>query len=1113
MPDSYQILVQKLDEFIRKYYKNLLIRGAIYSLASIFIFYILIVILEYLGHFGVIIRSLLFYLFIITNTAILVLFFIKPLLKLYRIGKIISHEQAAQIIGAHFGEVKDKLLNTLQLKQMADLNKENSNLIEAGINQKIALLQPIPFHIAIDFKKNKKYLKFVFIPFLMLVFFITASPTLLTAPTNRLLHHATFFEREAPFQFVILNKSLRAVQQEDFLLEVKITGDEVPENIFIESEGIEYQLNKENTVLFQYVFKNIQKNTKFKLKAEPFYSKEYEIIVLPMPMVIDFDMYLTYPSYIQKKEEKISNTGDLVIPEGTQIKWEFRTKDAEEIRISFPEKKINIKSESENQFIYTSILNNSQQYSIIPLNRFMENKDSLSYSIQVIPDAYPTIKIHEFSDTVDFEKQYFKGMIKDDYGFSKLTFNYRIHETASDSGRIVMKTISMNPALSQQEFYYMTDFNEISNEPGTEISYYFEIWDNDAIHGSKVTRSQQMIYKVPSLEEIENKTTESNEQIKNELTESITQAKKLQKEIEKLNKNLTDKKTLSWQEKKQLQEVLESRKALQDKIALIQKENETKSSLEGKYKEENEALLKKQEELNKLFNELMTDEMKELFKKIEEMLDKLDKNKVNEILDKMKLSTKDLEKQLDRNLELFKQLEFEKKMNDMINKLDKLSEKQEKLSEKTQEAKTDKNEALKKEQDELSNDFQEIRKELDSLNKINEALENPNKLENTDTEEKNIEQEMQNSSNSLNENKNKKAAQSQKNAAAKMKELSQKYEEMQKEMEKEKMGEDINTLREILENLVKASFDQEEIMNHVSETKVTDPKYVDLIKDQKKLMEDVQMIEDSLTALSKRQIQIESFVNMEISKINDNMTKAMEFLNARTPSSGKIKQQAAMSSINTLALMLSETLSDMQQQMMSNKSGIGSCSKPGSNQKPGSGKPSFKSLKEMQEMLNKQLEGLKNGKDPNGESGQKSMSEQLAKLAAQQEAIRKQLQELADELKKEGNPNTGSLNALQKEMEKTESDLVNKIINNETIKRQKDILTRLLESEKAEKERDLSEKRESNEAKNENFSNPSLFLEYKSIKIKEVELLKTVPPSLKYFYKNKVNEYFCTFEE
>jgi hypothetical protein len=141
------------------------------------------------------------------------------------------------------------------------------------------------------------------------------------------------------------------------------------------------------------------------------------------------------------------------------------------------------------------------------------------------------------------------------------------------------------------------------------------------------------------------------------------------------------------------------------------------------------------------------------------------------------------------------------------------------------------------------------------------------------------------------------------------------------------------------------------------------------------------------------------------------------------------------------------------------------------------------------------------------------MSEELAKLAAEQAAIRKQLQELEEELKKEGQTNTGGLNGIQNKMEQTETDLVNKIINNETIKRQKEILTRLLESEKAQKERELDEKRESHEAKNENISNPSKILEYNSIKLKEVELLKTVPPSLKSFYKSKVNEYFYNFED
>jgi hypothetical protein len=76
------------------------------------------------------------------------------------------------------------------------------------------------------------------------------------------------------------------------------------------------------------------------------------------------------------------------------------------------------------------------------------------------------------------------------------------------------------------------------------------------------------------------------------------------------------------------------------------------------------------------------------------------------------------------------------------------------------------------------------------------------------------------------------------------------------------------------------------------------------------------------------------------------------------------------------------------------------------------------------------------------------------------------------------------------------------------MKRQQEILTKLLESEKAEREREQDEQRKSNEAKNQNFSNPSQFLEYKRLKEKELELLNTVSPNLTPYYKEKVNEYF-----
>ena len=132
-------------------------------------------------------------------------------------------------------------------------------------------------------------------------------------------------------------------------------------------------------------------------------------------------------------------------------------------------------------------------------------------------------------------------------------------------------------------------------------------------------------------------------------------------------------------------------------------------------------------------------------------------------------------------------------------------------------------------------------------------------------------------------------------------------------------------------------------------------------------------------------------------------------------------------------------------------------------------------------------------------------SEQLAKMAAQQEALRRQLMQMMDQMKNKGQNPGGNLADM---MEQTEKDIVNKAITQETMKRQEDILTKLLESEKAEREREQDEKRKSNEAKNENLSNPSQFLEYKRMKEKELELLNTVPPSLTPFYKEKVNNYF-----
>jgi bisphosphoglycerate-dependent phosphoglycerate mutase len=87
------------------------------------------------------------------------------------------------------------------------------------------------------------------------------------------------------------------------------------------------------------------------------------------------------------------------------------------------------------------------------------------------------------------------------------------------------------------------------------------------------------------------------------------------------------------------------------------------------------------------------------------------------------------------------------------------------------------------------------------------------------------------------------------------------------------------------------------------------------------------------------------------------------------------------------------------------------------------------------------------------------------------------------------------------------------MISDQTLRRQDEILSRLLESEKAERERDKDEQRKSDEAKNTFQRNPAEFEEYKRSKLKEMELLRTVPPSFNPYYKQKVSDYFQSLEK
>lgn len=1122
--NNYDLLISKLDEFVRKYYKNKLIRGAIYCASLLLLSYLSVTLLEYFGNFGIVVRTVLFYGFILSAFVVIGFWVVIPLTKLYRLGKIISHQQAAIIIGQHFNHINDKLTNVLQLKEnAANNNQGSSQLIEAAINQKISELKPIFFSSAIDLKQNKKYLKYALTPLLIILALMIASPKVLTESTKRIVAHETYFEKQSPFTFNIENDNLKAIEQQDFELKVKVTGTEIPDVAYIVINNNQYRLDKSDKLHFSYLFKNIPKSITFKLFADGFYSKEYTLEALPNPSLLSFNVHLDYPGYLQKKSEELQNTGDLIIPAGTKVTWSFYTKNTEELGLKFKEQIVPVKKVGENNFRYSQSFHQNEGYSINTSNNFIKGKDAVSYTIEVVPDAYPSINVEERPDSNSSKHIYFKGEIKDDYGFYDVSFAYKKFNadssiTASKEKKI---QIPINKQSTQDNFFYHWDLNKLDLQMGDSYEYYFEVRDNDALNGYKIARSQKMVYKAPTMKELAAQAEKENQKIKNELSASVQQAKDLQREMNEINKKLIEKKNLNFDEIKKMRDLIEKQKDLQDRVEQIQKENKQNQEKQNEFKNPDEQLLEKHRQLEELMKNILSEEMKEKLKELEKLLEKLDKEKTQDALEKLNMDTKDMEKELDRTLEIFKKMEVEQKMDDIVKNIDKLSEEQKQLSEKT-ENKQESAEELQKQQEELNKKFEDLKKEMEDLEKKNAELEDPLSLPDTKKQKEEIEKDMKDSKEQLNQKQNKKASKSQKNAAQKMDEMSMQMKMAQKE--NEDTSEDEQALRQILENLLSVSFTQEALMNNVKSVDRMNPQYLKMVQEQKKIKDDAKMIEDSLFALSKRQPKIQSYVNREIADVNSNMAKALNYMEARNIGEAASRQQYVMTAINNLALLLSESLQQMQQQNQQNKNskpGSGSCSKPGGAGK----KPSMSKMKSMQDQINKQIEKLKEqmakeksqqgekgkekGKDKPG--GQGGMSESLAKLAAQQEALRRELQKAADQIEKDGKQGNGGLKKIAEEMEKTENDLVNKMISQETLRRQQDILTRLLEAEKAERERELDEKRESQEQKNEIFRNQNEFFEYNMLKQKEAEMLQTIPPSLNQFYKNKVNEYFNNF--
>ena len=1124
MAQNSKTLIQHIQEFRRKFYFNKILRGSIFLLLIFSSLLFVGILGEGLLGFSSSVRTGFMGVMGLAFLGVLGVMVLWPLSKLANLTKTISDVEIAEIVRKHFPDINDKLLNLLELQNSA--NAQENELLKAAIQKKTDELAPVPFARAINIKVNWKYARYLAIPAVLFLLLAIINPNLLTDGTNRLVNFNKEYVKPAPFQIQVKNHPDNLISGESYTLETKAGGDVLPSElqIYLKKEGeeeflaypMERDAKKKNE--FSFRFRDVKEGFSYYVGNEEVKTPAYVTGVMDRPSIRNFQVILDYPNYTGMATDTLSNNvGDFKVIRGTQAIWKLEANGAIERAVYVGADTTAFKLQEE-VFAYGKSLKEDEAYFIsLTSEQQIQNNDTVKYKIDVVADRFPSIYMKGASG--EFQADFTMTMplnfeIADDYGFTQLALFYRFTESDKNKDKVSPEynrlPLDFNRRINLQEKDLEIDLSMLNMDEGDQVEYYVAVWDNDMIAGPKSSKSSVYRINYTSMDEKFEEVGKREDDIEKQLDNTMKDIKDLQDRIQKIQEKLLDQKSLSFDDQKAVEEMIQQQKNVKSQIQEIQKMfEENKSTLENNQMI-SENTLKKYEQLNKFLNEIDNPKLDEMMDRLQNELDKMDPEDLAEAMDEMEFNEEELEEAIERTEELVNQLEAERMTEEIRQKLENLKDQEDMLNEKLEDAETEEEmEEIAEQQEELKEKMKDIQEDLKELGEKKNETQTPNQEEMSDLQQdaQDAQENMDNAGDQIQQNQKQQGSNSQQNASDKMQEMIDQLNAMQMSSNQQQDQMNLDNLREILENLLTMSFDQEDLRDEVKELTYRDPKISEKETSQKRLIDDMEMVKDSLDELAKKVFQIEKFVLDESRAIIEAMQGARQQLENKNLPKITEEQQRSMTHTNNLANMLSDVMDQMQQQMKNQQQGMGQCQKPGGS-KPNLGKMG-QQQRELGESMGKEMKkGL--GKGQNGMTPAQRKS-----LAMKQAAIRKQLEAAKRQMDGEGSkPNgkpgekpggkesgemLGDLAEILKEMkeqeellEKGDQQLSAEEINAKLMERQQRILNRLLDANKAVREKnEYDNKRESQTGRDQDRKSPEeLTMEEYKNRIRQ-ELLKS----------------------
>ncbi len=1107
---------RELEKRLRKLY----IREVILAIAETFLrsfslaifLFILIVLFEAAGNFNSTVRTFLWYSFIILSLVTFVLFFVKNLIIKKHIHTGPDFEELSEIVGLKIPSVKDDLKNAYQL-----VNSESSGfseeLIEAAFKQIYDKTKEINFQKFSDnyfFKSSFK----IFFPALIIFNIIFINP--FDDATERIIHYNLDFIEPAKYHFNIEPGNASITKGERIDIHITVDGGELDEvNFFVKSlEDYQFKqviLAADSTGAFNYSKNSVHNSFEYFVQAEDDKSPNYKIEVIDRPSIIGLDYEIIPPKYLHLAKIVQKDNGNISALPGTSVniklKSDKKLKSAKVIWSDSSASSMKIFSDSA---VYRFKIRKNLEYFFQLTDTFnVKSINPVIYSINLMEDAFPYVNLlNPTTDVTLGETDLITLMIKisDDYGFSALKINYKLSQSNFKPVDSTFKSIPVpfNRNEKESEVLYTWDLSELALAENDIVTFFVEVWDNDYVNGPKSSASKVLNIRVPTLDELFAQADKKQDESIDDLEETFKEAEKLREELQNISNQLKrDEKEIDWEEKEKIEQAMNKMKELENKISdIAQKMKEMQKQLE-----ENNLLspetLEKYNELQKLFDELTSEEMKKAMERMQNMLSQMNRNQIQQSLEDMKFNEEMLKNSMERTINLLKRIQIEQKLDEVIKRTEDILSKENELKEKAEQGSLseEEKERLAKEQEALKKAIEKLKEEMQKLqDKMSQLDDLPNDM----MKEINDEFEEQQNSRLAEETKEKIEAGDMKSASSMQQQLINNMQQMQKKLGSMKstmqMQTQMKTMAEMMQlinELVELSKEEEELKRLTNQISSESTKFGEIAREQFKKISTLNKIITKAVNLSQKTFAITPEMGKAMGLARAEMAQAISNLQNRNSSLGIKSQTGAMKYLNEAAQQMQNAMASMM------------------NQGQGGGMMSLmqqmQQLSQQQMSLNQMTKMMRNGKLTMEQMAQ------MQRLAQQQQMIQKSLEELNKQIQKSGEAKklTGNMQKIIDEMKEVVAGLNTQKIDDDLIKTQDRILSRMLDAQRSINERDFEKNRQSVAGKEFNLKSPPeiLLQTEEGRNILRDQLLRAIRQGYAKDYEELIRKYFKSLEE